>query len=154
MTHIYVSAVIPAPVAKVWSIIRDFNGLPNWHPSIAKSHIEDGLSGAEVGCIRNFELHDGGVIREKLLTLSDELHSCTYAIIESPMGVENYTATLRLTSKSCNCHADIQIARILAFYYLILKFSNQEHQSHSGPSPEVEQELETCAFGAHSRVGP
>ena len=97
MTHIYVSAVVPAPIAKVWSIIRDFNGLPNWHPSIAKSHIEDGLSGAEVGCIRNFELHDGGVIREKLLTLSDEHHSCTYAILESPMGVENYTATLRLT---------------------------------------------------------
>ncbi|NQY61600.1 phosphoenolpyruvate hydrolase family protein [Cognatishimia sp.] len=52
---------------------------------------------AEVGCIRNFELHDGSVIREQLLSLSDQDHACTYAILESHMGVENYTATFRLS---------------------------------------------------------
>lgn len=97
MTHVYVSAVIQASTAKVWAIIRDFNALPEWHPAIAKSRIEDGLSSAEVGCVRNFELHDGGLIRERLLGLSDARHRCTYAILESPMGVENYTATLQLT---------------------------------------------------------
>jgi hypothetical protein len=50
-----------------------------------------------VGCVRNFRLRDGGVIREQLLTLSDYDFQCTYSILESPMGVENYVATLKLT---------------------------------------------------------
>jgi hypothetical protein len=47
--------------------------------------------------VRNFRLRDGGVIRERLLTLSDYDYQCSYAILESPMGVENYVATLKLT---------------------------------------------------------
>ena len=31
-----------------------------------------------------------------MLTLSDTEHSCTYTIIESPLPLENYVATLRL----------------------------------------------------------
>ena len=50
----------------------------------------------KVGCIRNFRLKNGGRIRERLLALSDYEMSCTYSILESPMGVENYLATLRL----------------------------------------------------------
>jgi len=50
-----------------------------------------------VGCVRNFRLKDGGVIREQLLTLSDYDFQCTYSILESPMGVDNYVATLKLT---------------------------------------------------------
>ena len=37
------------------------------------------------------------MIRERLLALSDYDYSCTYAILESPMGVDNYVATLKLT---------------------------------------------------------
>ena len=47
--------------------------------------------------MRNFRLKDGGVIREQLLTLSDYDYQCSYSILESPMGVENYVATLKLT---------------------------------------------------------
>ena len=50
-----------------------------------------------VGCVRNFRLKDGGVIREQLLTLSDYDFQCTYSILESPVGVDNYVATLKLT---------------------------------------------------------
>ena len=39
---------------------------------------------------------DGGNIREQLLTLSDFDFTCTYSILESPMGVSNYIATLKL----------------------------------------------------------
>ena len=51
----------------------------------------------KIGCVRNFRLRDGGVIREQLLTLSDYDYQCSYSILESPMGVENYVATLKLT---------------------------------------------------------
>ena len=78
-------------------LIRDFNGLPKWHPAIAESRIEGNWPSDRVGCIRNFRLTDGGVIREQLLTLSDYEYQCTYSILESPMGVQNYIATLKLT---------------------------------------------------------
>jgi uncharacterized protein YndB with AHSA1/START domain len=95
--RVYTSSVIEASADAVWALVRDFNGLPKWHPSIAESRIEGNWPADRVGCIRNFRLQDGGVIREQLLSLSDYDLQCTYSILESPMGVENYVATLKLT---------------------------------------------------------
>ena len=36
MARVYISSVITAPAAKVWARVRDFNGLPSWHPAIAR----------------------------------------------------------------------------------------------------------------------
>ena len=97
MINVYTSSVIDAPADTVWARVRDFNGLPQWHPVIADSRIENGEPADRVGCIRHFHTRDGGMIRERLLALSDYDYSCTYSILESPMGVENYVATLKLT---------------------------------------------------------
>jgi Polyketide cyclase / dehydrase and lipid transport len=96
MAKVYSSTVIAAPVGAVWAVIRDFNGLPKWTPFVVESRIEQNMPADRIGCIRNFRLNDGGRIRERLLALSDYEMSCTYSILESPMGVENYIATLRL----------------------------------------------------------
>lgn len=96
MTTVYVSAVIAAPAADVWRVVRDFNGLAAWTPFVRESRIEGSLRADQVGAVRNFTLKDGGAIRERLLALSDFEFSCTYSILESPMGVENYIATLSL----------------------------------------------------------
>jgi hypothetical protein len=96
LAKVFVSIVIDAPVAKVWTVIRDFNGLPSWTPFVAESRIEQNAKAEQVGCIRNFRLKDGGRVRERLLALSDYDFSIVYAILESPMAVENYVATLRL----------------------------------------------------------
>jgi hypothetical protein len=97
MIRIYTSSVIDAPADSVWGVIRDFNALPLWHPLIADSHIENGLASDKVGCVRNFRLVDGGELRERLLALSDCQYQCTYSILDSPMPLTNYTATLKLT---------------------------------------------------------
>ena len=97
MIRVYASSVIDASADSVWSRIRDFNALPQWHPGIADSRIENSEPSDKVGCIRHFHTRDGGAIRERLLALSDYDYTCTYAILESPMGVENYVATLSLT---------------------------------------------------------
>ncbi|HEY9539512.1 MAG TPA: SRPBCC family protein [Kiloniellaceae bacterium] len=97
MAEVYASSVIAAPAGRVWERVRDFNGLPGWHPLIVESRIEAGAPADQVGCVRAFRLKDGGFIREKLLALSDYDFSCSYSILESPMGVENYVATLKLT---------------------------------------------------------
>jgi len=97
MARVYVSTVISAPASRVWERVRDFNGLPRWHPGIRDSRIEDALPADKVGCIRNFNLQNGDNIREQLLGLSDYDMFCTYSILESPMPLEDYVATLRLT---------------------------------------------------------
>ena len=97
MVRIYVSSVIDAPADTVWSRIRDFNALPLWHPAIADSRIENNEPADRVGCIRHFHTRDGGMIRERLLALSDYDFTQTYEILESPMGVDHYVATLKLT---------------------------------------------------------
>ena len=97
MARIYVSSIIGAPVGAVWERVRDFNGLPGWHPLISESRIESGEPPDRVGCIRVLTLQDGSTVREQLLGLSDYDLFCTYSILESSMGVESYVATLRLT---------------------------------------------------------
>src|SRR6218665_433983 len=97
MIRLYVSSVIEASADNVWARIRDFNGLPQWHPGIADSRIENGEPSDRGGCIRHFHTRDGGTIRERLLALSDFDFTQTYEILESPMGVEHYVATLKLT---------------------------------------------------------
>lgn len=97
MTKVFRSTVVNAPIDDVWEHIRDFNALPAWVPSIGASQIEDGHDSSTVGCIRSLTLAgDGGTVRERLLTLCDANRLCTYSILEAPLPVENYVATLRL----------------------------------------------------------
>ena len=97
MTRISVSAIIDAPIESVWAVVRDFNGMPDWHPRFSRSHIEDGLAADAVGCVRNFDIADGGgTIRERLLMLSDREHRFEYCILDSPLPVEGYFARLTL----------------------------------------------------------
>jgi uncharacterized protein YndB with AHSA1/START domain len=97
MPRVYASSVIDAPAARVWEKIRDFNALPRWHPRIRESRIENGEPSDKVGCVRDFRLQNGDRLREKLLGLSDYDMFCTYSILESPMPLTDYIATLRLT---------------------------------------------------------
>lgn len=97
MIRIYTSSVIDASADAVWGVIRDFNALPSWLPIIVESRIEDGQPSDKVGCVRAFRMRDGGRLREQLLSLSDYDYQCVYSILESPMPLTNYVATLKLT---------------------------------------------------------
>ena len=96
MARAYASAIIRAPIETVWSIIRDFNGLPGWAANIARSTIEDGLDADVVGCVRSFYTKDGQHIRERLLTLDDFRHTLTYNFEKPAFPVKNYRATVHL----------------------------------------------------------
>lgn len=97
MAKVYFSSIINAPASEVWARVRDFNGLPNWHPGIVESRIENGEPSDKIGCVRNFRLGNGDQLREQLLGLSDYDLFCTYSILEGPMPLTDYVATLRLT---------------------------------------------------------
>jgi NADPH:quinone reductase-like Zn-dependent oxidoreductase len=90
------STVVEAPIQAVWSVLRDFNAHDRWHPIVAESVIEDGRAADEIGCVRRFRLRQGGWLREQLLKLSDRDHSFTYCILEAPLPLYDYVATVRL----------------------------------------------------------
>jgi uncharacterized protein YndB with AHSA1/START domain len=96
MARAYASIILDAPIETVWSVIRDFNGLPNWTPFVAKSKIEKGLASDVVGCVRSFHLHDGTHIRERLLMLDDARYTFIYNFEKPAFPVKNYLATVRL----------------------------------------------------------
>src|ERR1700750_738722 len=97
MARVYVSTVVNARNDRVWARVRDFNGLPNWHPAIAEGGMEGGEPADKIGCIRDFRLRNGDRIREKLLGLSDYDMFCTYSILESQMCAKTHVASRRLT---------------------------------------------------------
>lgn len=94
MPKVYYSTVISAPLTRVWPVVRNFNGLPDWNPAIARSAIEAGLAADQVGCVRSFVTQDGGKYRERLLALSDEAYSFAYSILKSPLALQSYVACL------------------------------------------------------------
>ena len=96
MIRVRRSAVIDAPIDRVWQVLRDFNSHSAWHPAVGPSRIENGEPADQVGCIRNFTLKDGNHIREQLLALSDREHISTYCILDATLPMRNYVATVRL----------------------------------------------------------
>ncbi len=97
MPRPYASGVVPASADAVWAKIRDFDGLPTWHPAITASELTAGGSGAEVGAVRKLTLGDGGVVVERLLVLDDPDRVCTYEFLENPFGARRYVATIRVS---------------------------------------------------------
>ena len=75
---------------EVWKLIGGFNTLPDWHPAIEKSELE------EEGSMRRLSLAGGGTIVEKLVKLDDKERVYSYSIIDSPLPVKNYEATIRV----------------------------------------------------------
>ena len=96
MIRVTRSAVIDAPIARVWEVLRDFNSHGAWHPAVGESSIEGGEPADQVGCVRNFFLKDGNHIREQLLALSDRDHVSTYCILDATLPMKHYVATVRL----------------------------------------------------------
>lgn len=95
--QVYVSSVINGPIDAIWALVRDFNALPEWHPGIAKSRIEEDREGAAIGCVRNLVLNGGERVREQLLELSDIHHRFAYSILDSDVGLLDYIAEFALS---------------------------------------------------------
>ncbi len=96
MIQVVSSTILDAPSERVWSILRDFNGHDRWHPLVAESRIERNDPADRVGCVRRFRLRDGAELRELLLALSDLEQSFTYCLLDTPVPLFNYVATVRL----------------------------------------------------------
>ncbi|MBC5782682.1 SRPBCC family protein [Ramlibacter sp. USB13] len=90
------SAIIDAPIGRVWEVLRDFNSHDQWHAVVDQSRIEHGEPSSRVGCVRSFTLKDGNRIREQLLGLSDSEYKSTYCILDATVPLKRYVATVTL----------------------------------------------------------
>ncbi len=80
-----------ASAERIWNVIGGFNSLPAWHPAVEHSELEAD------GKIRKVTLGDGTTIFEKLEHHSEEFRECSYSIVESPLPVVDYLATLKVS---------------------------------------------------------
>jgi NADPH:quinone reductase len=96
MVEVRRSTIVDAPIAQVWSMLRDFNGYDTWHPVVSRSRIEGGFPSNMIGAVRDFQLTDGSRVREQLLWLSDAEHSFEYCILNAPLPLLGYVARVKL----------------------------------------------------------
>jgi len=90
MSQVSKSLHLAVSADKVWELIGSFNALPDWHPAVQSSTLEDG------GTHRRLALVGGGEIVERLDKLDDDGRVYRYSIVESPLPVNNYSSELRV----------------------------------------------------------
>jgi uncharacterized protein YndB with AHSA1/START domain len=97
MPHtVHITAIVNAPLDKVWPLFRDFNGLGGWHPGVAQSRLEEGGRHDAVGSVRHLTLKPSGFVREQLLMLDDPNTALRYSIIETDLPMRDYVAGISL----------------------------------------------------------
>jgi uncharacterized protein YndB with AHSA1/START domain len=96
MARVYSSTIVNAAPEKVWALVRDFNALPKWFPFIAASRLNDGDVPAMVGAERTLQARNGGVVRERLLELSDTEMRLSFLTFEGADLTLNYTGHMRV----------------------------------------------------------
>ena len=89
MTNIKKTTEVAVPASRAWALIGKPGSISNWHPAIASSPTE--------GTRRQCVLADGAKITEEIRAHDDAQRSYTYAIVDSPLPVKDYVATLRVT---------------------------------------------------------
>jgi hypothetical protein len=86
---------IAAAPAKVWAAIGGFCDIGSWLPIVATCKMTE-TDGKK---IRTLTTGDGGVLVESLERWDDAGMSYTYRIQSSPLPMENYIATIKVSGK-------------------------------------------------------
>ena len=90
MAKVSMQSPVGISADQVWELIGKFNALPEWHPAVSASKLEDG------GKLRRISLLGGGEIVERLEKIDEGDRLYRYSIVSGPLPVANYTATLRV----------------------------------------------------------
>jgi mxaD protein len=84
---------LPGSPAATWAVIADYCAIQKWHPAIATCEIIKGTAN-QLGAVRLLTLQDGGKVSEELVGYDAKKRSYTYKILESPLPISGYTATI------------------------------------------------------------
>ncbi len=100
MSNVSMKTHLPVSASQVWQIIGGFNALPDWHPDVEKSELE------EEGQVRKLSLAGGGTIIERLEKIDDDARTYSYTITDSPLPLANYVATIKVTGEGEGCKVE------------------------------------------------
>ena len=92
--NVTLSTPLPVSAKQVWDLIGSFNALPNWHPIVERSEVKEDKPTRTT--TRTLHLVGGGTVVEKLTAMDDDEKVYSYEILESPLPVKGYKATLRV----------------------------------------------------------
>lgn len=93
MVEVSVEVELAASPPRVWLLVSDFHGLCHWHPDVKHSASERG------GHRRRLTLDDGSQVLEELSALSAANRSYSYRMVEGPLPVRDYTATVAVRER-------------------------------------------------------
>jgi hypothetical protein len=90
MATVQESQILKGSVEEVWAVIGGFDALPQWHPAVKGSTLEEG------GRVRRLRLGDGATLIERLETFSEAERSYSYSIEQGPLPVSRYRSLVRV----------------------------------------------------------
>jgi len=88
------STTVNAPASEVWALVGEFNDLERWHPAVTMSK--------QLADQRYLTLADGAEIVEQETARDNAAMSYSYRILSGPLPVEDYQATINVSSISAN----------------------------------------------------
>lgn len=97
MTKISMNTDLNVSADEAWKLIGRFNALPDWHPAVETSELE------EEGQQRRLSLAGGGTIIERLEKIDENSRTYTYSMVDSPLPVMNYTGRIKVIGEGDNC---------------------------------------------------
>jgi ribosome-associated toxin RatA of RatAB toxin-antitoxin module len=97
MTKISMSTDLDVSADQVWQLVGNFNALPDWHPEVEKSEL------TKKGQERRLSLVGGGTVVERLEKIDDKARTYSYSIVDSPLPIKNYKATIKVTGTGKGC---------------------------------------------------
>jgi hypothetical protein len=86
------SKTIDAPPARVWAAIAGIGGLDRWFPVLDSCVVE----GEGVGAVRTLELAGAGIMKDRILEISDAEGRLRYRRFESPFPLDDYVGTVEV----------------------------------------------------------
>ncbi|MFC1713350.1 SRPBCC family protein [Candidatus Poribacteria bacterium] len=95
MASISKDITINAPLDAVWKVARAFESIHEWHPAIESLKMVEG----EEEPRRILTLGNGALADERLVELDDDKHIHTYIILDSPIPLTDYRATINVQSE-------------------------------------------------------
>jgi hypothetical protein len=93
MARVQESQSLKASVDEVWAVVGGFDALPDWHPAVKRSTLEQG------GRVRRLQLGDGSSLIERLLTFSESERSYAYSIEQGPLPVARYRSLVKVSAQ-------------------------------------------------------
>ena len=97
MTNVSVKNTINAPANEIWKTLSSFSGVERYIPLIKSSTVQGSGVGAKRTCIIPNESGGEGKIEEEIQSFDDNAKTFSYSINSSPLPVENYLGTVKVT---------------------------------------------------------